>query len=104
MRATPVELRVPPRARHEGGAGLGESEQTREVAVATIEQVKCPGRQEQAVEQIDIVDLASRHETLAGMLPRRSSRACNFTALLWWRNCAQGNSAKHKSMVVESKA
>src|ERR1039458_3509487 len=39
-----------------------------------------------------------------GILPCRSSRVCIFTAALCFRNFAHGKSARHRSMVVESKA
>src|ERR1700747_1697485 len=39
-----------------------------------------------------------------GIEPRRSSSVCILTAALCLRNLAQGNNAKHKSMVVESNA
>jgi len=39
-----------------------------------------------------------------GMLPRRSSSVCIFTADLVERKRAQGNTDMHKSMVVESNA
>src|SRR5664279_3755863 len=39
-----------------------------------------------------------------GMLPCRSSKVCIVTAALPWRNFAHGNSDKHRSMVVESRA
>src|ERR1017187_1304506 len=42
--------------------------------------------------------------TNVGMLPCRSSRVCILTAALRRRNRAQGNSARHRSMVVESRA
>jgi hypothetical protein len=37
-----------------------------------------------------------------GMLPRRSSSVCIFTAALVERKRAQGNTDRHRSMVVES--
>src|SRR4030042_1056984 len=36
-----------------------------------------------------------------GMLPRRSSSVCIFTAALVVRKCAQGTTDRHRSMVVE---
>ncbi len=39
-----------------------------------------------------------------GILPCRSSSVWIFTAALCWRNLAQGNSERQRSMVVESKA
>ena len=36
-----------------------------------------------------------------GMLPRRSSSVCIFTAALVERKCAQGNIDRHRSIVVE---
>jgi len=39
-----------------------------------------------------------------GMLPRRSSNVCIFTAALFERKCAHGNIDRHRSMVVESSA
>src|ERR1035441_10969645 len=39
-----------------------------------------------------------------GMLPCRSSSVCILTAALCFRNLAQGNNEKHRSMVVESSA
>jgi hypothetical protein len=38
------------------------------------------------------------------MLPRRSSRVWSLTAALCLRNGTQGNSARHRSLVVESSA
>src|SRR5271157_1818251 len=38
------------------------------------------------------------------MLPCRSSSVCSLTAALRRRNRAQGNNARHRSMVVESRA
>src|ERR1035437_5556195 len=37
-----------------------------------------------------------------GMLPCRSSSVCILTAALCFRNLAQGNNERHRSMVVES--
>lgn len=39
-----------------------------------------------------------------GMLPRRSSSVCILTAALVVRNGAQGNTDRHRSIVVESSA
>src|ERR1039458_10187166 len=39
-----------------------------------------------------------------GMLPRRSSSVCSLIAAFRRRNRAHGNSARHRSMVVESRA
>ena len=39
-----------------------------------------------------------------GIAPRRSSKVCTFTAALVSRTRAPGNSDRHSSMVVESKA
>jgi len=39
-----------------------------------------------------------------GILPCRSRSVCIFTAALYFRNLAQGNSDRHRSMVLESKA
>ena len=39
-----------------------------------------------------------------GILPRKSSNVCIFTAALVDRKCAHGNKDRHKSMVVESNA
>src|ERR1700722_19944937 len=39
-----------------------------------------------------------------GMLPCKSSRVCILTAALRCRNFAHGNSDRHRSMVVESRA
>jgi hypothetical protein len=40
----------------------------------------------------------------AGIEPRKSRSVCSFIAALVLRNGAQGNSDRHKSMVVESSA
>src|SRR5208283_3533234 len=39
-----------------------------------------------------------------GILPRKSSRVCIFTAALVVRKCAQGKTDRHRSIVVESRA
>ena len=39
-----------------------------------------------------------------GMLPRRSSSVCIFTAALVVRKCAHGKTDRHRAMVVESRA
>jgi len=39
-----------------------------------------------------------------GILPRRSISVCSLIAALARRKCAQGNSDRHRSIVVESKA
>src|SRR3974377_2322867 len=44
------------------------------------------------------------HSAADRTVPRRSSSVCSLTALLRRRNWPQGNSDRHKSMVVESKA
>jgi len=59
---------------------------------------------EEQIERVDIVQLAVRDMDEAGMLPRKSSRVCIFTAALVERKCAQGKTDRHRSMVVESSA
>jgi hypothetical protein len=75
-----------------------------EVQIAAIHDVERSGFQDQNVEHIDIAPLAVRDVNGAGMLPRRSSSVCIFTADLVVRNNAHGKSDRHRSMAVESSA
>lgn len=55
-------------------------------------------------EDVDVVELAVADMRKFGILPRRSSSVCSFTAALVERNGAQGNSDRHRSIVVPSSA
>ena len=88
----------------EEGAGLVQHMQACEVDITTIHDVGCTGLGQQQVEGVNVVQLAVRDMDELGMLPRRSSRVCIFTAALVERKCAHGNSDRHKSIVVESSA
>ena len=62
-----------------------------------------PAAGEQQIEGVNVGQLAVRDvDEKLGMLSRRSSRVCLFTAALVARKSAHGNSDSHRSMVVES--
>ena len=61
-----------------------------------------------AVRRVSDIDKGAERQTLSiqkvGILPRKSSGVCSLTAALVERNGAQGNTDKHRSMVVVSRA
>jgi hypothetical protein len=81
--------------------------ETLEIDVAAVHDVEGASLDEDLVENIDVMHFAVRNTDLlinVGILPCRSSNVCILTAALCLRNLAHGNSARHKSMVVESSA
>ena len=75
-----------------------------EIEVAAIHHVEGARLGNQHVEDVDIVQFAVGDVDELGIAPRRSSSVCSFTAALVLRNLAHGNSDRHKSMVVASRA
>ena len=73
-------------------------------AIAPVHHVDRPVFENQQVQRMRVVQLAVGDVDESGILPRRSSSVCIFTAALVVRKCAQGKSDRHRSMVVESKA
>ncbi len=74
-----------------------------EVDIAPIHDVEAAGLEGDLVEDIHIVQLALRDmDEGRNIAARESSSVWSFTAPLRLRKRAQGNSTKHRSMVVES--
>src|SRR2546423_7459541 len=86
------------------GAGQMQPMEPDEIDIAAIHHVDGARFREEQIERVDIVQLAVREWMKLGMLPRKSSRVCIFTAALVERKCAQGKTDRHRSMVVESSA
>ena len=97
-----IEVRLCPG--NEKGAGLMQDVKARELDIAAIHDVDGACFGDQQIESVNVVQLAVRDVMKLGMLPRRSSSVCIFTAALVERKCAHGNSDRHRSMVVESRA
>ena len=77
----------------------------REIDVSTVHDMRrAPGSGGSRSRAFTSCSLPSEMWIKLGILPRRSSRVCIFTADLVVRKCAQGNTDRHRSMVVESKA
>jgi len=79
--------------------------QTGEIEISSIQNVNCSAFDEQFVEDIDIVNL------IRGNPHHRGNRAVEIEqgmqlhrSLPLTENLAQGKRARHKSMVVESRA
>ena len=83
---------------------LIEAREPLEVDIATIHHVESASFWDELIENVHIVELAVADVQEVGILPRKSSSVCSFTAALVERNGAHGNSVKHRSMVVESRA
>jgi hypothetical protein len=88
----------------EEAGGLMEAVEPLEVEVAAVHDVEGAGLGNQYIEDIDVVQFAVGNVDKTGIAPRKSSSGCSFTAALVLRNLAHGNSDKHKSMVVASRA
>ena len=104
MRVAPLEQDVLLGSHDEERRAEGEHEETFEIDVGPIHDVAGAGLGEELVEDVDVVRFAIGNAINVGMLPRRSNSVCIFTAALCRRNLAQGNSERHRSMVVESRA
>ena len=90
--------------RDEEGPGLVQHIKAGKVDVATIHDVDGSGFRQEHIEGMNVVQLAIRDVDKIGMLPRRSSSVCIFTAALVVRKCAHGKTDRHRAMVVESRA
>ena len=82
----------------------GEHEEAFEIDVGPIHDVEGTGLGADLVEDVDVVHCAVGNADQRGDVARRSSSVCIFTAALRRRNLAHGNSARQRSMVVESRA
>ncbi len=74
------------------------------VEVLEIDVANAPTSRKMSSRMLTSCTLPSVLLMNVGMLPCRSSRACILTALLRLRKLADGNSVRHRSMVVESSA
>jgi hypothetical protein len=100
----PMRAQIRFGARDEEGASLLQRMEAAEVDLATVHHVDGAGFGNQHVKRMNIVQLAVRDMEKLGILPRRSSSVCIFTADLVDRKWAHRNTDMHKSMVVESSA
>lgn len=85
-------------------ASRGKAVETLEIDVAAVHDVEGARLDRQQVEAITSCIFLCDMWIKQGMLPRRSSSVCSFTAPLRRRDLAQGNKLKQRSIAVESRA
>ena len=91
-------------SRHKEAACLVKTVEPAKVDVGTVHDVEGSWFGQQQVQNIHVVSLPSLIWMNEGILPRRSKSLCSLIAAFAERNGAQGNTDRHKSMVLASKA
>ena len=104
MRVAPLEQDVLLGSHDEERRAEGEHEEAFEIDVGPIHDVEGAGLGRNSSRMLTSCVLPAVMRINVGMLPRRSNSVCIFTAALRRRNLAHGNSERHRSMVVESRA
>jgi hypothetical protein len=103
-RVHPVRVHATLGAGDEERAGLMQGVQSGEIQIAPVHHVECARLDGQDIQHTDLVGLAIADVEEGGNVATQIQQGMQFDAALAERNGAQGNSDKHKSMVVASSA
>ena len=88
----------------EEGTCLVQHIQAREIDVAAIHDVGCPRLGQQEIEGMNVVQFTLGDVDETRDAPAQIKQGVHLHRRLGARKCAHGNSDRHKSMVIESRA